>query len=93
LKALKVRYWQVKIYTDSAYIVNAFDRGWLKSWAQNGWITAGKKPVANQDLWQEIKRQTGNNRVQVIKVPGHKGVKWNERCDELARQAIKNLKR
>lgn len=93
LKALKVRNWQVKIYTDSAYIVNAFDRGWLKTWAQNGWITSGKKPVANQDLWQEIKRQTGNNRVQVIKVPGHKGVKWNERCDELARQAIKNLKR
>lgn len=92
LKALKVRNWQVKIYTDSAYISNAFDRDWLRSWASNGWITAGKKPVANQDLWQEIKRLTGINRVQVIKVPGHKGVKWNERCDVLARQAIKNLK-
>ncbi|MGI6515156.1 MAG: ribonuclease HI [Syntrophomonadaceae bacterium] len=89
LKALNVRNWQVKVYSDSAYIVNALEKGWLRRWSQNGWLTAGKKPVANQDLWQELKRLIGLNRVKIIKVPGHRGVKWNERCDALARQAIR----
>lgn len=89
LKALNVRNWQVKVYSDSAYIVNALEKGWLQKWSQNGWITSGKKPVANQDLWQELRRLTGQNRVKMIKVAGHKGVKWNERCDALARRAIK----
>lgn len=89
LKALNARNWQVKVYSDSAYIVNALEKGWLRRWSQNGWLTAGKKPVANQDLWQELKRLIGLNRVKIIKVPGHRGVKWNERCDALARQAIR----
>lgn len=89
LKALNVRNWQVKVYSDSAYIVNALEKGWLQKWSQNGWITAGKKPVANQDLWHELRRLSGLNRVKMVKVAGHKGVKWNERCDTLARKAIR----
>ncbi len=89
LRALKVKNWPVKVYSDSAYIVNALEKGWLKKWSQNGWITSGKKPVANQDLWKELRLLIGRNRVKMIKVPGHQGVEWNERCDTLARQAIK----
>ena len=92
LKALTVKNWEVRVFSDSAYIVNALEKGWLQNWSQNGWITAGKKPVANQDLWKELRRLIGQNRVTMVKVPGHKGVKWNERCDLLARQAIKNLR-
>lgn len=92
LQALKVKDWEVKVYTDSAYIANAFAQDWISNWVANGWLNASKKPVANQDLWQELVRITGLNRVQIIKVPGHQGVKWNERCDYLARQAIKGGK-
>ena len=91
LKALNVRNWQVKVYSDSAYIVNALEKGWLQKWSQNGWITSGKKPVANQDLWQELLDLSMNNRVKYIKVKGHAGDPLNERCDELARHAIKNM--
>lgn len=92
LKALAVRNWQVKVYSDSAYLVNAIEKGWLQNWSNNGWITSGKKPVANQDLWKELRKLIGQNRVKMVKVPGHKGVKWNERCDVLARQAIRELR-
>lgn len=90
LKALKVKDWEVRLYTDSAYVVNAFEKGWIDNWVKNGWVNSQKKPVANQDLWREIMRLSSANRVSIIKVPGHKGVKWNERCDQLAREAIKS---
>lgn len=90
LKALKVRDWQVKVYTDSAYVVNAFEKGWIENWLGNGWVNSNKKPVANRDLWQAMINHMQDNQVKIIKVPGHHGVEWNERCDKLARQAIKD---
>lgn len=91
LKALKVTDWEVEVYSDSAYLVNAFEQKWLDKWQQNGWRNSKKDAVANQDLWQELLQLTGKNRVTMKKVKGHAGDEYNERCDQLARQAIKDM--
>jgi len=91
LKALKVRGWKVSLYSDSAYLVNAFQQNWLSNWQKNGWKNSKKEPVANQDLWQELLLLMEKNQIQILKVKGHTGDRWNERCDELARQGIKKL--
>jgi ribonuclease HI len=91
LNALKVTDWDVAIYSDSAYVVNAFQQKWLEKWQKNGWQNSKKEPVANQDLWQKLLPLMSKNRVKLLKVKGHAGDAYNERCDELARQAIKEL--
>lgn len=91
LRALKVTDWDVTVYSDSAYLVNAFQHKWLDKWQQNGWRNSKKDAVANQDLWQELLCLTAQNRVDIRKIKGHNGDVYNERCDELARQAIKEL--
>ena len=91
LKALKVTDWEVEVYSDSAYLVNAFEQKWLDKWQQNGWRNSKKDAVANQDLWQELLQLTSKNRVTMKKVKGHAGDEYNERCDQLARQAIKDM--
>jgi len=91
LRALKVKDWDVTVYSDSAYLVNAFQQKWLDKWQRNGWRNSKKEPVANQDLWQELLRLTSLNQVKIVKVKGHDGELYNERCDELARQAIKEI--
>ena len=80
----------VQLYSDSAYLVNAMNEGWLKRWVKNGWKTASKKPVENIDLWQEILKLTTLHRVSFHKVKGHSDNPHNNRCDELARLAIKD---
>lgn len=87
LRALKVPC-QVKLYSDSAYLVNAFRQGWLANWQRNGWRNAAKKPVENQDLWQELLGLVRQHAVEWIKVKGHADNPYNNRCDELARAAI-----
>lgn len=82
---------KVKLYSDSAYLVNCFKQGWHKNWVRNGWKNSKKEPVENQDLWKEILRQMGIHAVEYIKVKGHSDNEWNNRCDELARDAIKRL--
>lgn len=85
---------KVNIYTDSAYIHNAFEKGWIISWQQNGWLTAQKKPVENQDLWKAILNLTKDHMVRWHKVKGHSGDELNERCDALATGEIrKNVKK
>lgn len=91
LKALKVTGWEVEVYSDSAYLVNAFTRGWLDKWQANGWKNSKKEAVANQDLWMELLGLTAKNHVTMKKVRGHTGDEYNERCDQLARQAVKEL--
>jgi ribonuclease HI len=91
LKALKVTGWEVVVYSDSAYIVNAFKQNWLSKWEKNDWKNSKKEAVANQDLWKELIALSHRNHIKVEKVKGHSGVKWNERCDELARNAIKKM--
>ncbi len=91
LSSLKVTDWDVTVYSDSAYVVNAFKQKWIDNWQKNGWKNSKKEAVANQDLWQELLILTSKNRVMMEKVKGHSGDMYNERCDELARQAIKEL--
>lgn len=82
---------RVNIYSDSAYTVNAFTQNWLEGWIRNGWRKADGKEVANSDLWQRLYDLTGLHDVRFIKVKGHADNAYNNRCDELARAAIKNL--
>ena len=88
LKALKEPC-TVSLYSDSAYLVNAFRKGWLANWQKNHWLKSDKKPVENQDLWEQLAELTGIHEVQWLKVKGHADVELNNRCDELARDEIK----
>ncbi len=81
---------QVDLYSDSAYLVNAMNQGWLKRWTGNNWITSAKKSVENIDLWKKILKLVTLHEVSFHKVKGHSDNVFNNRCDELARQAIKN---
>jgi ribonuclease HI len=81
---------RAEIYSDSAYLVNAINEGWLNRWVKNGWKTAAKKPVENIDLWQDILKLIRLHRVTFHKVKGHSDNPYNNRCDELARMAIKD---
>ncbi|MBU0702024.1 ribonuclease HI [bacterium] len=87
LKAIKIPS-RIKIYSDSAYIINAFTQNWIKKWLVNGWKTAGNDPVKNQNLWQDLLKLTQPHQVEWIKVKGHSGDNYNERCDRLAVSAI-----
>ena len=90
LKCLKVES-NVQIYSDSAYTVNAFNQGWIYNWIKKGWKTASGEPVKNKELWQELYSLTKKHKVEFIKVKGHSDNEFNNRCDEMARNAIKNL--
>lgn len=90
LKCLKVES-NVSIYSDSAYTVNAFNQGWIYNWIKKGWKTASGEPVKNKELWQELYDLTKKHKVEFIKVKGHSDNEFNNRCDELARNAIKKL--
>lgn len=81
---------RVSLYTDSAYLCRAFNDGWLRNWQKNGWINSKKQPVENQDLWMQLLQLTKVHDVTWVKVRGHSDNAWNNRCDALARAAIKN---
>ena len=83
---------KVKLYSDSAYVVNAFLQNWVINWQKNNWKTADKKDVKNKELWQELVEFTNIHNITFIKVKGHSDNEYNNRCDELARKAIKELK-
>ena len=87
LKALK-RPCNVNIYSDSAYVVNCFEKNWINNWIKNNWVNSKKKPVKNKKLWLELYDLTKIHKVTFNKVKGHSNVKYNNRCDELARNAI-----
>lgn len=82
---------EVDLYSDSAYLVNGFSQGWIYNWQKNNWQTSDKKPVKNKEIWQEIYNLTKIHKVKFIKVKGHADNEFNNRCDELARNAIKSL--
>lgn len=79
----------VDLYTDSTYVRDGITK-WLPSWKANGWKTAAKKPVKNQDLWQQLECAMGGHDVKWHWVKGHAGHPENERADELARAGIPN---
>lgn len=90
LKLLK-RPCNVDLYSDSAYVVNAFLQNWIWGWIKNGWKNSSKQEVKNKELWQELIGLTKVHNVTFHKVKGHSDNIYNNRCDELARNAIKNL--
>lgn len=87
LKALKFPC-EVDLYSDSAYVVNCFNQGWIYNWIKKGWKTASGQPVKNRELWEELYSLTQIHNVTFHKVKGHANNKYNNRCDELARNAI-----
>ena len=81
----------VSVYSDSAYVVNAFAQNWIRNWERNNWKTSDKKEVKNKELWQQLLELTRVHKVTFIKVKGHADNEFNNRCDELARKAINTL--
>lgn len=82
----------VDIYSDSAYTVNAFVNGWVYDWARSNWLKADNKPLLNADLWQELYLLSKTHKLNFIKVKGHADNEYNNICDKLATDAIKNYK-
>ncbi len=74
---------EITIYTDSQYVTKGITE-WIHGWEQNGWKTAGKKPVENQDLWQVLSRNVEGKNIEWKFVRGHVGHVCNERCDVIA---------
>lgn len=81
----------VKLYSDSAYLVNCFKQGWFRGWLKNGWKNSKGQPVENQDLWKQLLQLMETHKVEYIKVKGHSDNEFNNHCDLLAREAIKRL--
>ena len=75
---------KVNLYSDSAYVVNCFNQGWIYNWMKKGWKTANNEPVKNKELWQELYSLTQTHKVTFIKVKGHAGNPFNEKADKLA---------
>ena len=83
----------VRLYTDSAYLCDAFNKRWLQAWQRNGWITSKKDPVLNRDLWENLLELSAIHSLMLLKVAGHADNEYNNRCDALARGAITAMKR
>ena len=83
---------KVKLYSDSAYLINAFQERWIHKWQKNGWKTANKQEVKNRDLWEKLYALTLIHDIEWIKVKGHADNPYNNRCDELAVSAYQALK-
>jgi len=78
----------VKLYSDSAYLVNCFQQGWYKGWIKNGWKNSKKQPVENKDQWEQLLELVNKHKVEFLKVKGHANDELNNRCDELAVAAV-----
>lgn len=85
------RHNELEIHTDSQYVKNGM-QSWMKNWKRNNWRTADKKPVKNQDLWQQLDELSANIKIHWHWVKGHAGEELNEQCDTLARTAAEKLK-
>ncbi len=79
----------IEIYSDSSYVVNAFNKKWIYNWKKNNWKTADKKAVKNRELWEELYNLLENHKFEFIKVKGHSDNELNNRCDYLATNEIK----
>lgn len=82
---------EVTLYSDSKYLVDGISKGWAKSWKNNGWRKADKKPALNPDLWDKLLLLFERHKVELVWVKGHAGHPYNERCDSLAVSFYKNL--
>lgn len=81
----------ITIHSDSAYVVNAVEKGWLDNWAFNGWKTKTEEDVKNADLWKklhELMSYKYKAKINFIKVKGHSGDQYNEEADKIARREV-----
>ena len=78
---------QVELYSDSKYVIDAFEKNWVDVWLKNGWKNSQKKPVKNIDLWKRLLKAKEKHEVHFNWVKGHAGHPENERCDKLATSA------
>lgn len=91
LRLLKERC-DIIVTTDSRYVINAFEKGWLKGWQANGWKTSNREEVKNRDLWEELNDLVLAHTVRWKWVKGHAGHRENEIVDEAAREAAEKLR-
>lgn len=82
---------RVKLHSDSAYVINAINQKWIDNWQKNGWKNSNKEPVKNKELWLKLIELINYHNVEFIKVKGHSDNKYNNRCDELANEAMDEL--
>jgi ribonuclease HI len=80
---------RVMLYSDSSYVVNAFNEGWLESWKALGWRRGKKNEVKNIDLWEKLDRAAKRHQITWTLVKGHSDNAFNNRCDKLATDRIK----
>ena len=83
---------QVRIYSDSKYVVDAFNQNWIDKWLVNNWTTSTRTPVKNVDLWQRLLEVKKPHKCEFIWVKGHAGHPENERCDFLAQSSSNGVK-
>jgi len=74
----------VNLYSDSKYLIDSIQKGWVYNWQKNGWRKADKKPALNRELWEDLLIQLDRHQVRFFWVKGHAGHPENERCDKLA---------
>lgn len=82
---------EVKLYSDSAYLVNAVEQGWIQKWLDRRWKTSDKTPVKNRDLWERIISLIKKHKIAFNKVKGHSNNVNNNRCDAIAREEVTKL--
>lgn len=82
---------EVNLYSDSQYVVDAFNQNWIFAWQNSGWRTANKKEVKNIDLWQRLLELYNVHKINFIKVKGHADNEYNNRCDKIAVSEYKKL--
>ncbi|MBO4808239.1 MAG: ribonuclease HI [Lachnospiraceae bacterium] len=78
---------EVTLYSDSKYLTDAFNAGWVDNWIKNNWKSASKQPVKNPELWKRLLEAKKPHKVTFVWVKGHDGHEFNERCDKLATNA------
>ncbi len=84
---------EIEIYSDSAYVVNAFLENWIEGWIKKNWKNSKKEPVKNKEQWLELLELLQQHKYKFIKVKGHSDNPYNNRCDELAVEATANIRR
>ena len=90
LQTLKVPC-SVELFSDSQYVIDAFNKGWITNWQKNDWKTSSKTQVKNRDLWEELLRLLSVHLVRFVKVEGHSDNEYNNRCDQIAVSEYKKL--
>ena len=83
----------VELYSDSKYVIDALEKGWVYGWKKRGWVKSDKKPALNADLWEQMLAQVARHDVRYHWVKGHASNEKNNRCDELAVMESRKFKK